>query len=130
MALRSGHDFLPAEIWFNGKLTSLFDDTLDGKKLSKKEQRQQSSPVDGEFDEEFTGIDFCPIPQFFCIKVDLLEADQSFGDQFAEEFDDGSILEAGTFDEFMSQLEDGHFDKTDPVSILLDQAFSRGINLD
>jgi len=30
----------------------------------------------------------------------------------------------------MKELEDGKFDKTDQVSILLDEAFSRGINLD
>ena len=122
LALRAGHDFLPAEIKFNGELTSIFAIDPLGEKLSKQEKRQQSSPVDGVFDIEFTGINFCPVPPFFCIEVDLLEADQSFGEQFD--------LGAGTFDEFMSQLEDGHFDKTDQVSILLDELFSRGINLD
>ena len=122
LALRAGHDFLPAEIKFNGELTSIFAIDPLGEKLSKQEKRQQSSPVDGVFDEEFTGIDFCPIPEVFCIKVDLLAADQSFGEQFD--------LGAGTFDEFMSQLEDGHFDEADQVSIFLDELFSRGINLD
>jgi len=122
LALRAGHDFLPAEIKFNGELTSIFAIDPLGEKLSKKEKRQPSSPVDGVFDEEFTGIDFCPVPPFFCIKVDLLAADQSFGEQFD--------LGAGTFDEFMIELEDGQFDKTDQVSILLDELFSRGINLD
>ncbi len=123
LALRAGHDFLPAEIVFNGKLTSIFAIDPLGEKFSKKEKRQPSSPVDGTFDIEFTGIDFCPIPpDIFCIKVDLLAADQSFGEQFG--------LGADTFDEFMEELEDGKFDKTDQVSILLDEAFSRGINLD
>ncbi len=122
LALRAGHDFLPAEIVFNGELTSIFVIDPLGEKLNKKEKRQPSSPVDGVFDEEFTGIDFCPVPPFFCIKVDLLVADQSFGEQFG--------LGADTFDEFMKELEDGKFDKTDQVSILLDEAFSRGINLD
>jgi len=122
LAVRGGHDFLPAEIVFNGKLTSLFAIDPLGEKLNKKEKRQQSSPVDGAFDEEFTGIDFCPVPPFFCIKVDLLAADQSFGVQFG--------LGTDTFDEFMIELQDGKFDKTDQVSILLDEAFSRGINLD
>jgi len=121
LAVRAGHDFLPAEIVFNGELTSLFAIDPLGEKLSKEEKRQQSSPVDGAFDEEFTGIDFCPVKPFFCIKVDLLEADQSFGDQFG--------LGAETFDEFMKELEDGKFDKTDEVSKLLDEVFSRGINL-
>jgi hypothetical protein len=122
LAIRTGHDFLPAEIKFNGVLTSLFVIDPLGEKLSEKEKRQPSSPVDGVFDEEFTGIDFCPVPPFFCIKVDLLVADQSFGEQFG--------LGEDTFDEFMAELEDGEFDKTDQVSILLEEAFSRGINLD
>ncbi len=122
LALRSGHDFLPAEIKFNGELTSLFVIDPLGEKLSEKEKRQPSSPVDGVFDEEFTGIDFCPVPPFFCIQVNLLEADQSFGEQFG--------MGADTFDEFMAELKDGSFDKTDQLSILLEEAFSRGINLD
>ena len=122
LAVRSGHDFLPAEIKFNGELTSLFVIDPLGEKLSEKEKKQPSSPVDGVFDEEFTGIDFCPVPPFFCIKVDLLAADQSFSEQFG--------LGAGTFDEFMEELEDGEFDKTDQVSILLEEAFGIGINLD
>jgi len=123
LAVRTGHDFLPAEIVFNGELTSLFLIDPLGEKSSKKEKTQPSSPVDGEFDIEFTGIDFCPIPpDIFCIEVDLLEADQSFGDQFE--------LGADAFDELMEELEDGKFDKEDQVSILLDQVFSRGINLD
>jgi hypothetical protein len=122
LVIRTGHDFLPAEIKFNGELTSLFAIDPLGAKLSEKEKRQPSSPVDGVFDEEFTGIDFCPVPPFFCIQVNLLEADQSFGEQFG--------LGADTFDDFMAELEDGEFDETDQVSILLEEAFSRGINLD
>lgn len=121
LAVRSGHDLLPAEIVFNGELTSIFAIDPLGEKLSKKEQRQPSSAVDGTFDEEFLGIDFCPVPPFFCIKVDLLTADQSFGEQFD--------LGADTFDEFMMELEDERFDKTDEISRLLEEAFSRGINL-
>ena len=121
LAVRSGHDLLPAEIMFNGELTSIFAIDPLGEKLSKKEQRQPSSSVDGIFDEEFLGVDFCPVPPFFCIKVDLLTADQSFGEQFE--------LEAGTFDEFMMELEDEKFYKTDKISRLLEEAFSRGINL-
>jgi len=119
LALRAGHDFLPAEIMFNGEMTSLFVIDPLGEKLSKKEKKQPSSPVDGAFEEEFLGIDFCPIPPFFCIKIDLLAADQSFGVQFG--------LGADTFDEFMKELEDGKFDKKDKVSKLLKEAFSRGI---
>ena len=120
LAVRAGHDFLPAEIMFDGEMTSLFLINPFGEKLSKKEKTQPSSPVDGTFEDEFLGIkDFC-LPGF-CITVDLLAADQSFGDQFG--------LGADTFDEFMKELEDGKFDKKDKVSILLDEVFSRGINL-
>ncbi len=123
LALRTGHDFLPAEIKFNGKFTSIFAIDPLGEKLSEKEKIKPSSPLDGMFDEEFLGIDFCPIPEIgFCINVNLLDADQSFGKQFG--------LGEDTFDEFMAELEDGEFDKTDQVSILLDEAFGIGINLD
>jgi len=134
LALRAGHDFLPAEIKFNGDLTSIFLIDPLGEKLSKKEKRQQSSPVDGTFDEVFTDIDFCPDELGgFCIKVDLLAADRSFGEQFAfgtemEPFDE--FMGPNTFDEFMDELEDGEFNKNDKVSKLLKQAFSRGIYLD
>ena len=131
LAVRAGHDFLPAEIMFNGQMTSLFDsEKLEGKKLSKKEQKQQSSPVDGKFDKEFEHIKFFPapveLPDFF-IEVNLLTADQSFGAQFAPTHPD---MDGDTFDEFMKELEDGKFDKKDKVSKLLKEAFSRGINLD
>ena len=123
LAVRTGHDFLPAEIMFNGEITSLFMILPLEEKLSEQEKVQPSSPVDGTFDEEFTGIEFCPIPpDACCIEVNLLDADQTFGDQFG--------LGADTFDDFMKELEDGEFDKTDQVSILLEEAFSRGINLD
>jgi len=125
LALRTGHDFLPEEIIFNGAPTSLFLIDPLGKKLSKEEKKQPSSPVDGTFDEEFTGIEFCPIPGIFCIKVDLLAADQDFGMEFA----DVSLgLGPDTFDDMMLELEDGKFNKKDKVSKLLKQAFARGLN--
>jgi hypothetical protein len=110
---------------YKGELTSLFDIFPLGDKLTEEEQEQPSSPVDGEFDIEFTGIDFCPVPPNFCIKVDLLEADQSFGEQFKEKH-----MNKNTFDKFMHELSDGKFDEKDRVSILLDEAFAFGINLD
>ncbi len=135
LALRTGHDYLPAEIMFDGcifpdeqGLCSLFIIDPLGEKLSELEQRQQSAPVDGTFEDEFLGIDFCPIdpedlpPNGFCIKVNLLEADQSFGKQFKDKDLD---LDKNTFDEFMVELSDGSFDETDRVSILLDEAFAQ-----
>jgi hypothetical protein len=136
LAVRAGgHDFLPAEIMFNGTLTSLFMIPPLGEKLNEQEQIQPSSPVDGAFDIEFTGINFCPIPpeilppDGFCIMVDLLEADRSFGTQFG--LNDGNDPENPLkFDEFMAEQADGKFDSSDGVSILLDEAFAFGINLD
>jgi len=131
LAVRAGHDFLPAEIVIKGvPNTSLFDPGLIGEKLSKEEQKQESSPVDGEFDIEFTGIDFCPFgpsPPFPCIKVNLLVADQSFGKQF------GLLqphMDEDTFDDFMDELKDGKFNKKDEVSKLLKQAFAFGLSFD
>jgi len=121
LAMRTAHDFLPANIMFNGQLTSLFVIDPLGEKLSKKEKVEPSAPVDGMFEEEFRGIDFCPIPDIFCIVVDLLEADRSFGDQFD--------LGENKFNNFMAELSDGSFDDTDEVSRLLVEAFSRGLAL-
>jgi len=73
-----------------------------GEKLSELEQRQQSSPVDGTLEDEFLGINFCPIPDVFCIEVDLLEADQSFGKQFKDKDLD---LDKNTFDEFLLSFQ-------------------------
>jgi hypothetical protein len=131
-AVRSAHDFLPAKIFYDGcifpdeqGLCSLFIIDPLGEKLSEKEQRQQSSPVDGTFDEEFLGINFCPIEGVFCIEVDLLEADRSFGKQFK---DKELGLDKNTFDEFMQELSDGSFDNDDRVSMLLDEAFAQRLD--
>jgi len=132
LAVRTGHDLLPAKIMYDGclfpdeeGLCSLFIIDPLGKKLSKLEQRQQSSPVDGTLEDEFLGIKFCPIDPVFCIEVDLLEADQSFGKQFKDKDLD---LDKNTFDEFLLELSDGSFDETDRVSMLLDEAFAQRLS--
>jgi len=123
LAVRSGHDFLPAEIMFNDQMTSIFMIDPLGEKLSETEKMQPSSPLDGEFDIEFTGIDFCPIPpDVFCIEVNLLDADRTFGDDFG--------MDSGKFNQFMTEQKDGIFNEEDEVSILLDEAFAMGINFD
>ena len=129
LALRTGHDFLPPRIMFDGcifpdeqGLCSLFIIDPLGEKLSEQEQRQQSSVVDGTLEDEFLGINFCPVPPDFCITVDLLEADQSFGKQFKDKDLD---LDKNTFDEFLAELSDGSFDETDRVSMLLDETFAQ-----
>ena len=117
LALRSGHDFLPGNVIFNGELVNVF--TLTGEKFNQSERKQKSSPLDGQFDEEFLGIDICITP-VFCINVDLLEADRSFGDQFDTTF---------SFDHFMEETSDGRYDKHEDVTGLLIELFARGINL-
>jgi len=120
LAVRSsGHDFLPAEIIFKGEKKSIFMIDPFGEKLSEAEKLQPSSPLDGKFDPQFTGIDFCPIPpDVFCIVVDLLEADRKFGEQFG--------MGIGKFDDFLIEQSDG-FDYNDEISILLDAAFAFGL---
>ena len=131
LAVRIGHDFLPTEIVFNGVSKSIFLIDPLGEKLDKKEKRQKSSPLDGTFDDVFTKIENFCLPGF-CINVDLLNADRTFGDQFA--FDDGpnydEYMDSGTFDEFLGEVADGKFNKKDRVSKLLKQAFSRGLSFD
>jgi len=131
LALRIGHDFLPKEIVINGKSELIFDIPSLGEKLDKKEKRQQSLPLDGTFHDIFTDIEaFCPFPGL-CITVDLLNADRTFGEQFAfgppppvppEEpraFDE--YMDSGTFDEFLGEVSDGKFNKKDRVSNMLKQ---------
>ena len=57
----------------------------------------------------------------FCITVNLLVADQTFGEQFE--------LGADTFDDFMDQLSDGKLKKKEGLAKLLIEAFAIGINL-
>lgn len=120
LALRSGHDFLPGFVKFKGEYVNVFTLTGNGDKFSQSERKQISAPLDGKFDEVFTGIDVCIVPGF-CIKVDLLEADRSFGDQFG--------MGANKFDEFMEQTSDGRYDNDEEVTQLIIELFARGINL-
>jgi hypothetical protein len=127
LAFRTGHDLLPARISFHDcvlpdedGLCSIFIINPRGEKLDDQEQKQRSVPVDGTFEPEFLGINFCPVPPNFCIEVDLLEADQSFGEQFG--------FGAERFDSFLEDLEDGHFDEDEEVSQLLREAFAKGLN--
>jgi hypothetical protein len=132
LAVRTGHDLLPSKIIFDGciypddeGLCSIFIIDPLVEKLSEKEQRQPSASVDGTLEDEFLGINFCPIFPVFCIEVNLLEADQSFGKQFKDKDLD---LDKNTFDEFMLELSDGSFDETDRVSMLLDEAFAQRLS--
>ncbi len=130
LAVRIGHDFLPKEIMINGETKIIFE-IPHGDKLNKKEKRQQSLPLDGMFHDIYTHIEgFCN--QFFCVNVDLLKADHTFGEQFA--FDVGhkydQYLDSTTFQEFLDEVSDGKFNKKDRVSKLLKDAFAFGLSFD
>ena len=102
IALRTVHDFLPGRITANGALTELLS-MPPSMKLSDSDMMQQSSPLDGQLDEEFFAIDISH-PDGPVITVNLLEADQSFGDQFDTKF---------SFDELLEELVDGKYDTDD-----------------
>ncbi len=106
LALRSGHDFLPGIVKFNGEQVSIIFIPA-GEKFSKSELKQRSSPLDGQFDDLWNGF---PIP--------LLVLDQTFG----------LIHTTTDFDEFMEQTSDGRYDSDEDVTELLIQQFARGMN--
>jgi len=121
LALRTVHDMLPATIMKEGNPdpVSVFQFPIE--KLTKKEQRQQSEPLDGVIDSGFRPIIFCPDGGPICIPIlDLLIADQTFGSLFTD----------SSFDDFMVDLTDGHYDKDEPVTQLIIEQFAMGINLD
>ena len=120
LALRTIHDALPGKIKFDYKHVSIFDPSLKGEKLDKKELKQKSSKIDGKFDEEFREIKICfPPDDFPCIDVDLLEADRSFGVQFDTD---------ESFDDFLEQLEDGLYDNGDSVLDHIRTLMAKGQN--
>lgn len=109
LALRSGHDFLPGVVKFNGEQVSIIL-IPGGEKFSKSELKQRSSPLDGQFDDLWNGF---PIP--------LLLLDQTFGFVHTDnEF---------TFDEFMEETSDGRYDSNEEVTKLIIEQFAIGINL-
>ena len=121
LALRSGHDFLPGIVKFNGEQVSIIFIPA-GEKFSKSELKQRSSPLDGQFDDLWNGC-FPPILTTSCTigTIPLLFFDQTFG------FDhtDGEF----TFDEFMVETSDGRYDSHEEVTKLIIEQFAIGINL-
>jgi len=125
LALRSVHDLLPGEIYIDSEKVSVFEflKTNPPEKLSKKEQRQPSDPMDGEFNGAFTPINFCiveppgPPPGGICINVDLLVADIDFAIQFG-------ILP--DFEDHMDKTSDGSFDSDENVTELIIELFAIG----
>jgi len=120
LAFRTIHDFLPGKIKFNNHFVSIFDPELHGEILDETELQQKSSKLDGKFDEEFLHIEICFPPDFaICIEVNLLEADQTFGDQFGL---------AESFDGMLEELEDGIYDEDDRAMFHIRNLIAKGQN--
>ncbi len=121
LALRTVHDMLPPTIMKEGNPDPVSVFQFPPEKLTKKEQKQPSEPRDGVIDIAFRPIIFCPDGGPICIPIlDLLIADQTFGSFFTD----------SSFDDFMGDLIDGHYDKDEPVTQLIVEQFGIGINLD
>ena len=117
LALRTVHDLLPGKIQVNGVLTPILDSSLVGKTLGKHDLRQQSSPLDGQFDSEFRSMQvFDPNTNDF-ITIDLLERDSSFAEQFETDY---------SFEFLLDELKDGHYDKNDTVMQIIRDELSGG----
>jgi len=116
-ALRSLHDMLPGEIIINGETVSVFQEPFFSvpEKLSKKDQKQPSGPLNGLLDPAF--LPFCP---FLGFCINLLDADVTFADVFTDT----------DFNQFMLQTTDGQYDADDEVTQLIIEQFAIGINLD
>jgi len=125
LAFRSVHDLLPGEIYIDSEKVSVFEFLKSNppEKLSKKEQRQPSDPLDGEFNGAFTPINFCiveppgPPPGGICINVDLLVADIDFAFEFG-------ILP--DFEDHMDKTSDGSYDSEENVTELIIELFAIG----
>lgn len=114
LAFRTIHDLIPGEIMFKGEKVSIFDPSLRGKTLSKKDLRQLGAPLDGEYDAALRNIVFSPT-----FTVDLLERDSSLATQFSTDF---------TLEHFLSELEDGRFDRGEDVTNYIRSMFAKAFS--
>ncbi len=118
LALRILHVLLPGKIMVDGKMVSTLDPDLRGIKLTDEELEQLSKKLDGKFDQAFLNIVICFFNPPMCLDpISLLEADQSFGDQFDTEF---------TFDHFLDEVKDGSFDSDEDVTEQIRNLFAKG----
>jgi hypothetical protein len=122
LALRTVHDLLPGKIMVNGVLTPILDPSLFGKTLGRHDLKQLSAPLDGQIDSEFRSM-LVPDPANpgGFITIDLLERDSSFAVQFATDF---------SFEFFLDELKDGHYDKNDTVMQVIRAEISEGQVID
>ena len=118
LALRIVHVLLPGKIMVDGKMVSTLDPDLRGMKLTDEELEQLSKKLDRKFDQAFLNIVICFFDPPFCLPpFSLLEADQSFGEQFNTEF---------TFDYFLEEVKDGSFDSDEDVTEQIRNLFAKG----
>ena len=100
---------LPGTIWVDGKQVPILDPSLHGKTLSKADMKQLSKPLSDKFDPAFNNITVF-LPPDTTFTIDLFALDKSFGEQFDTHY---------TFEYFMGELADGHYDTNDTVMNLI-----------
>jgi YVTN family beta-propeller protein len=110
LAFRTLHDLIPGKIMVDGELTPILVPSLVGKTLSKKDLKQLSATLDGQYDPEFRDM----VNPMNGEHVDLLERDSSFASQFGTKF---------TFEELQSTLTDGRYDPYDQVMRIIRAEF-------
>lgn len=121
LALRTVHAYVPSHIIVNGEDTPMLDRSLRGKTLSDEDMQQLSKPVDGTFDPFLRDVTiFLPQPNAPPQKftVDLLEKDSSFAEQFETDV---------SFEEFLQELKDGHFDRNEQVMNYIREDMAAGL---
>ncbi len=119
LALRTIHDFIPGQIVVRGRLTTPVDRSLAGTTLTKRELSAKSEVLDGIINPLFRNLRL-PMPNGQIVTIDLLERDESFGEQFNT---------TQSFGYFMSELEDGSYDRNDKVMVHIRNLFAKGLNI-
>jgi hypothetical protein len=105
LALRTVHALLPGSIMVDGKQVPILDPSLHGKTLGNADMKQLSKPLSDKFDPAFNNITVF-LPPNTTFTIDLFERDSSFAEQFDTDY---------TFEYFMAELADGHYDTNDTV---------------
>ena len=120
LALRTVHDFLPETILIDGNPVSTlsFIPPFNDGPLTPAQLAQPTSMLDGSFDLAFTQPILINIPPSTVISIpSLLEADQTFGDQFNTDF---------SFDFFLTELIDGSYDPGEHSMEYIKDLFAKG----
>lgn len=118
LAFRTIHDLTSDQILIDGQTLSVFDPSLVGQTLDRRELRQWGSPLDGQFDAGFLNMEIS-LPNGDVIVFSLLDADSNFADQFETDF---------TFEFFLGEVEDGSYDENDEVMKQIRSLIAKGQN--